>query len=220
MITSFELLSKEDCHGLRAELEKFKFIDGKTTANGYAKELKENFQLEGANPEAAYIFDQVKGVLLKNPTIRKFFLPVSFPRMFANYYAGGHRYDWHIDLALMNGMRTDFSFTIALGNPDTYEGGALEMKLPNGEIAEYRLDEGHIVLYPTGQLHRVTEVTSGFRLSIVGWLQSALGDKEDRELHAEYVDLMNFVVEKYEPSWEDLNNFNQFKQKFIRRLLK
>ncbi|MDC0538441.1 Fe2+-dependent dioxygenase [Planktomarina temperata] len=220
MISTIELLTPEDCLSVRKELEKFKFADGKNSATGGAKELKENFQLESTFPEATYIFDGVRNIIKAHPFVAKNILPVSFPRLFANYYAGGHKYDWHVDSALMNGARTDYSFTISLKDPDSYEGGALEMHMDDGEIVPFRLPEGHMVIYPTGQLHRVTEVTSGFRLSIVGWMQSAFCNEEDRSLHAEFLDLMAYFKEKYELSWEEKNKFYSIKQKMVRRLIK
>lgn len=220
MITTLEILSKEDCQKLREELEKFKFSDGKTSASGRARDIKDNYQLEGSRSDAEYIFDGIKKLLNKHPFLANKVAPVAYPRIFANYYAGGQHYGWHVDTALMNGMRTDFSFTISLKEPDTYEGGALEMKLANGEIQSFRLPAGHMVIYPTGQLHRVTEVTSGFRLSIVGWIQSAYSDEEDRNLVSEYSDLMSFMSDKYQLDLEQSNRFSQFKQKLVRRLLK
>ena len=77
-----------------------------------------------------------------------------------------------------------------------------------------------MIIYPTGQLHRVTEVTSGSRLSIVGWIQSTISDTEDRALYAEFLKLMAFTKSKFNPHWTDMNRFNQFKQKFYRRILK
>lgn len=220
MISTFELLSKEDCKKLCIELEKFKFTDGKQSANGYAKELKENYQLESTFEGVGYIFDSIKELMMKNRVISRHYMPVAYPRIFANYYAGGHRYDWHVDMAFMNGKRTDFSFTIALKDPESYQGGTLEMKLGDGTIKQFRLPQGHIVLYPTGQLHRVTEVTEGFRLCVVGWMQSAIGDQEDRELHSEMCVLLDSLADKYGLGWEDLNEFNQFRQKLVRRFLK
>jgi PKHD-type hydroxylase len=220
MIKVIELLSKEDCNRLKSELEKYRFTDGKNSATGYAKTIKENFQLESTRTDAGYIFDEIKNLLGKQPFLERHISPVKYPRMFANYYAGGHHYDWHADAALMSGMRTDFSFTISLQDPDTYEGGALEMELDNGKIESFRLPEGHMILYPTGQLHRVTEVTAGFRLSIVGWMQSAFGDADDRALRAELLDLIDFLYDEYSMGWEHLNRFNKFKQKLVRRLLK
>ena len=220
MIATFELLTLEDCQKIKLELEKFKFIDGKTSASGYAKDLKENFQLESTRSDSAYIFNGIKKVLLDHPYIRDNIFPQNFPRMFANYYSGGHRYDWHVDMAFMTGMRTDYSFTISLTDPESYEGGTLELELDDGSIQECRLAPGHMIIYPTGVLHRVTQVTSGNRLSIVGWIQSTVSDTEDRALFAEFIQLMTFTKEKFDPHWSDMNRFNKFKQKFYRRILK
>lgn len=220
MISTIELFTENDCKSIRAELEKFKFADGKDTASGAAKEIKDNFQLEATIPDARYIFDGIIKIIKSHPFLKKNVEPVAFPRIFANYYSGGHKYDWHVDAALMNGMRTDFSFTISMIDPNTYEGGALELDMGDGEIQSFRLPVGHMVIYPTGQLHRVTEVTSGFRLSIVGWMQSAFSDLEDRGLNAEYIDLMEHFTKKYDLDWPEKNKLYQFKQKLVRRLLK
>ena len=220
MIATFQLLTVEDCEAVKVELEKFKFADGKDTATGYAKEIKDNFQLESTFPNAAYIFEGVKKVIVNHPFFKKNVLPTAFPRIFSNYYGGGQKYDWHVDSALMNGVRTDFSFTVSLKDPDSYEGGTLEMLMDDGEVQSFRLPQGHMVIYPTGQLHRVTEVTSGFRLSIVGWMQSAFPDLEDRSLHAEFLDLYDFAKTKCDLDWMEQNKFHQFKQKLVRRMMK
>ena len=125
-----------------------------------------------------------------------------------------------VDTALINNLRTDYSFTIFLKDPSTYEGGVLEMKMQDGQVQQFKLPAGQMVLYPTGQLHRVTEVTSGSRRCIVGWMQSAFADSEDRALNAEFCELMNFAKEDLQLGWDDMNRFNQFKQKLVRRLLK
>ena len=220
MITSIELLSRPDCERILSELEKFKFTSGKRSAIGRAKDHKENFQLESTNAKATYIFKGITQVLDKHPFLQTNIAQIAYPRLFANYYSGGHYYDWHVDTALINNLRTDYSFTIFLTDPSTYEGGVLEMKMEDGEIKQFKLPAGHMVLYPTGQLHRVTEVSSGSRISIVGWMQSAFADSEDRALNAEFCELMHFLREDLQLDWDDMNRFNQFKQKLIRRLLR
>ena len=220
MISTVELLSLDDCRKIRQELEKFNFTDGKNSATGYVKDLKSNYQLESTVDGVAYIFDGIKDVIRKNSYIDGHIMPEEFPRMFANYFSGGHHYNWHVDLAMINGLRTDYSFTLSLCDPKTYEGGELEMQLNNGETMSFKLPEGHMVLYPTGQLHRVTEVTSGHRLSIVGWITSAIGDTEQRHLFGEFVELMDLVKSKYDPDWTIMNKFNQFRQKLLRSTLK
>jgi PKHD-type hydroxylase len=91
------------------------------------------------------------------------------------------QYGAHIDDALMNGHRTDLSFTIFLSPLDSYEGGALVIDETDGEKT-FRLDAGDMLLYPSTTLHRVNPVKSGQRLAIVGWLQSHVRDRDRREM--------------------------------------
>ena len=55
-------------------------------------------------------------------------------------------YGSHVDDALMNGMRTDVSFTLFLSDLDTYDGGALVIETPAGED-DIRLPAGSMVAY-------------------------------------------------------------------------
>lgn len=78
-------------------------------------------------------------------------------------------------------MRSDLSFTLFLSDPAAYGGGALLLSGLEGE-RELKPPAGTAVLYPTGQLHRVTPVTSGERLAAVGWIQSRVGRADQREI--------------------------------------
>jgi PKHD-type hydroxylase len=90
-------------------------------------------------------------------------------------------YGSHVDDALMNGMRSDVSFTLFLSNPDTYEGGALVIETSAGE-EDVKLPAGSLVAYPSTTLHRVAKVTKGARLAAVGWARSFIRDGAQREL--------------------------------------
>ena len=85
---------------------------------------------------------------------------------FASYREGGH-YDWHVDVALMSRIRTDLSFTICLSDKDSYEGGQLEIEMPNGSKTKFKGEKGVCIIYPSGLLHKVHRVTSGERRVIV-----------------------------------------------------
>jgi PKHD-type hydroxylase len=86
-----------------------------------------------------------------------------------------------VDDAIMGGLRTDLSFTLFLSDPATYEGGALEIE-DNFAPREVRLAAGDLVLYPSTTLHRVTPVTRGERLAVVGWVQSLIRLEAQREV--------------------------------------
>jgi PKHD-type hydroxylase len=93
----------------------------------------------------------------------------------------GEGYGRHVDNAWMAGGRSDLSFTLALTDPDGYQGGALVLESPSGEEA-FRLPAGHALVYPSTLLHRVEPVTSGERLVAVGWIESRIRHGDQREL--------------------------------------
>ena len=66
-------------------------------------------------------------------------------------------------------------------DPATYDGGALEIE-DNYAPREIRLNAGDLILYPSTTLHRVTPVTRGERLAVVGWVQSFIRSQEQREV--------------------------------------
>jgi len=66
-------------------------------------------------------------------------------------------------------------------DPDDYDGGELEIEGSFGTLS-YKLSAGHMVLYPSTSLHRVTAVTRGERVSCFFWLQSLVADHAAREL--------------------------------------
>jgi PKHD-type hydroxylase len=90
-------------------------------------------------------------------------------------------YGTHVDDALMQGMRSDVSFTLFLSDPQSYQGGELVIESASGED-EVKLAAGALVAYPSTSLHRVNAVTRGVRLAAVGWVRSFIRDAARREL--------------------------------------
>jgi len=100
--------------------------------------------------------------------------------MFSRYESGMH-YGSHVDDALMQGRRTDVSFTLFLSEPESYEGGELAIESASGEDA-VKLAAGSLVAYPSTTLHHVAAVTHGVRLAAVGWARSYVRDGAQREM--------------------------------------
>jgi PKHD-type hydroxylase len=63
----------------------------------------------------------------------------------------------------------------------TKEGGELVVESDFGEITS-KQPVGHGVFYDSGLLHRVEEVGSGTRLVAVGWIESWIGDPQERAI--------------------------------------
>jgi len=86
-----------------------------------------------------------------------------------------------VDDALMQGMRTDVSFTLFLSDPDTYDGGELVIETSAGE-QPFKLQAGSMIVYPSTTLHRVAPVERGTRVAAVGWARSFVRNAEQREI--------------------------------------
>jgi len=108
-------------------------------------------------------------------------------------YQKGEYYDWHIDdnigrcmindrvltsadnhgesIAILNGEYIrKLSFSIQLSDPEDYEGGELEFKVGKEESFFAPNKKGTVIIFDSRTLHRVREVKSGVRKSLVGWV--------------------------------------------------
>lgn len=94
-------------------------------------------------------------------------------------YSDGMFYEYHIDELEMNGIRSDFSMTLFLTEPEEYEGGELILK-QGDVITPIKLPAGKAILYDTGTVHKVNTVTKGNRDVILFWAQSIFKDKAMR----------------------------------------
>ncbi len=88
---------------------------------------------------------------------------------FTEYFAGkqGH-YDWHMDLGAKFSRRK-LSMVVQLTDPAEYEGGHLELRFRRS-VNQIVRKKGHVTVFPSYALHRVTPVTEGRRQSLVVWV--------------------------------------------------
>ena len=187
LLTIPEVLSREEALALREDILAAEWVDGNATSGAGAASVKRNRQLteQGAATQAAQA--KVTAALMANAPFLSAALPHSvFPPLF-NRYGGGDEFGLHVDNAIrFHGptgarIRTDLSATLFLTDPDDYDGGELEIESSFGTLS-YKLPAGHMVLYPSTSLHRVTAVTRGERVSCFFWLQSLVADHAAREL--------------------------------------
>ena len=109
----------------RETLAGAEFVDGRATAGWHAGWSRTTSRLPaptGASPTSAKRSSAKIGA---HPLFRLAARPKALAPLILSRYEPGMEYGSHVDDALMNGMRTDVSFTLFLGEPDTYEGGAL-----------------------------------------------------------------------------------------------
>ncbi len=175
------VLSRAELKIVRDALERARFVDGRATAGFAARLVKNNEQVDAADRSIEAIRKLVTERISKNELFKLAVRPKALsPLMFARYERGKN-YGSHVDDPLMNGMRTDVSFTLFLSDPKTYSGGELVIESAAGEDP-VKPPAGAMVIYPTTALHRVAKVTKGQRLVCVGWARSLIRDAARREL--------------------------------------
>lgn len=175
------ILNSEELLEIRNQLDNTDFIDGKRTAGWAARGVKENLQAKRSDPATAAALAKIAERITANATFSLAVRPKAISPLILSRYEPGMQYGTHVDDALMNGLRTDVSFTLFLSEPDTYEGGALVIETTEGEN-DIKLAAGSLVAYPSTTLHRVEPVSAGVRVAAVGWARSLFRSAEQREL--------------------------------------
>lgn len=159
---------------------------GKLSAGGQAAGVKNNLQLDDNDALTQQISRFVQQHLERHPQFVSAALPKQiYPPKFNCYRDGGH-YGLHVDSAVLSPpdrptMRSDVSATLFLSNPDSYDGGELEIETAFG-AQQIKLNAGDLVLYPSSSLHQVQPVSRGERICAFLWVQSLVPDSGQREM--------------------------------------
>jgi len=92
---------------------------------------------------------------------------------FTEYLEPGYHYNWHhdVDWNRSDGNSRKISFVIQLSDPDSYEGGDFEFRHHENPNRENLRKQGTIICFMPYQEHRVKEILSGSRYSLVGWYE-------------------------------------------------
>lgn len=173
------VLSGDEIALVRDTLSGSRFADGRETAGFAARMVKVNQQVDDRKAET--VRKLVETRVLGHEVFALAVRPKALTSVMFSRYQQGMEYGSHVDDALMQGMRTDVSFTLFLSEPDSYDGGELVIESASGE-EPVKLAAGSLVAYPSTALHHVAPVTRGERLAAVGWARSHIRDSAQREL--------------------------------------
>ncbi len=142
------------------------WIDSNATWGPQSAQAKRNGQL----PEDPAPAHEAGGIVIDGLGQSARFIAAAlplkvFPLLFSRY-VGGQYFGRHVDDAIRLSasairIRSDLSATLFLDNSATYGGGELMIEDQFGSLS-VKLPAGHMVLYPTSSLHRVTPVTRGY----------------------------------------------------------
>jgi PKHD-type hydroxylase len=174
------IINKDEIGEILVEIEKLNFVDGRSTAGWAARLVKDNEQAE-ADQRLTSLRLRIEERILDNEVFQIAARPKTLTPVLISRYSAGKQYGSHVDDALMQGMRTDLSFTLFLANPESYDGGELVIESSAGEQT-FKLEAGSMILYPSTTLHRVEPVRRGSRIAAFGWVRSFVRSAEQREI--------------------------------------
>ncbi|HXE22707.1 MAG TPA: Fe2+-dependent dioxygenase [Rhodoferax sp.] len=189
LITVPRVLDPDRLAAVRARLEAAgdAWIDGRVTAGHQGAPVKFNQQIDEQSQVARECQQIVAAALERNPLFISAALPnVLYPPMFNRYSVGmafGPHVDGGVRLHPHSGakLRTDLSATLFLSDPESYDGGELQIEDTYG-MHSARFAAGDMVLYPASSLHQVTPITRGVRVACFMWVQSLVRDDGERAL--------------------------------------
>ncbi|GIJ22901.1 Fe2+-dependent dioxygenase [Micromonospora lutea] len=192
IITIEKFLDDDDLDTIQESIDAAAFVDGAISAGGGNLDVKNNREMAAEQPYVE-IVKLVERAIRRSPELNFSVFPRAITRAIVNRYDEGMSYGMHIDSPVIgfmaqqqaygsfgqNYLRSDFSMTVFLTDPASYDGGELTFASPWGSQV-YKLPIGSAVIYPTGMPHEVTTVTRGSRLAAILWMQSMIRDHEQR----------------------------------------
>lgn len=185
LLTLSGLLPPRDLAEVRELAATLGWRDGAETAGQVARAVKRNQQADLSSRTGKELREKLKEKIQRHPVLRAAVQPRHFSKLIVSRTETGGGYGFHVDNAFMGAgehrLRTDVSYTLFLSDPESYEGGELDIELA-GMTQSVKLPAGDLVLYPSTSLHRVAPVTSGTRLVCVGWIESGVPDAAVREI--------------------------------------
>jgi len=187
---------------------------GAATAGPWAAPVKRSRQAVG--PEVDQWCTGLVDQLFGDEHVARFAYPQRAIHPMLTAYGPGDEYGAHEDNPLQSGMRTDFSYTLFLSEPSAYGEGELVLK-EGAEEETFKPPSGSLVVYRTGTEHLVRRVTTGERRVAVGWLQSCIRDRGNRELLRSFSDALEgleLLVGVQTPAFRGLN---RIRNELVRR---
>ena len=178
-----DVLTPEEVAELKALAAKAQFVDGRISSPHST--VKNNLQIDHADQAYQASSKILAAALQRNEPFRNFAFPALMAPPLLARYAPGMTYGLHVDSAIIplgaRQLRSDISCTIFLNDPETYEGGALAVRVGTRMVA-FKLKAGAAIVYPSTTLHEVTPVTSGERLVGITFVESHIADAMLREM--------------------------------------
>jgi len=177
-----DILSAEEVTQCREIAASATFVDGKVSnPHNKAKQNEQLHEPSAYQRSAKLIIDAMS----RSPEFLEFVFPAQIAPPLLTRYRPGMHYGAHADAAYLplpgGTLRSDISCTVFLNEPDSYDGGALHIRLGDADL-RFKLNPGQAILYPSDTLHEVEPVTKGERLVAITFIQSRVPDPFKRSM--------------------------------------
>ena len=190
------------------------FIDGRISNPHNLAKQNEQLHEPKAYQQSSQLLQKA---LTRNPEFREFAFPVAMAPPMMTRYQPGMKYGAHADAAFIQlpgaTIRSDISCTIFLNDPESYEGGELNVRIGAAELS-FKLKAGEAILYPSDTLHQVLPVTKGERLVAITFIQSRIQDPFRRNLLFELNEVAALEGLKMDP--ENFSRLQLVQQNLLR----
>lgn len=190
-----DVLNETHLNKLRRYFDFATFSQGLWAGTKLESRIKNNLETIGDGDKKRYDAEVVVEEALKsNPDFNGYIFPKTMSLVNFGRYTEGMFYAYHNDNSFMPSMdrkfeiRTDYSCTLFISDPEDYDGGELVVKVGNVEQS-FKLKAGQAIFYPTEYLHKVNEVTRGKRDVAVFWVESKLRNKTIATVMADMYDI-------------------------------
>jgi len=182
MYRILELLNQQEIDECRKIAAAAPFVHGRITNPHNTAKDNEQLHEQQAYQKSSQMLMQAFG---RSAEFAEFAFPVLIAPPLITRYKPGMKYGAHADAAFLQmpgqTIRSDLSCTIFLNEPESYEGGALHVRLGDGDL-HFKLKPGQAIIYPSDTLHEVEPVTKGERLVAITFIQSQVPDPFRRNL--------------------------------------
>ncbi len=182
MYRILELLTREEVDECKRIAAAAPFVHGRITNPHNTAKDNEQLHEQQAYQRSSQLLLQALG---RSSEFAEFAFPLLIAPPLITRYKPGMKYGAHADAAFIQlpgqTIRSDLSCTIFLNEPDSYEGGALHVRLGDADLL-FKLKPGQAVVYPSDTFHQVEPVTKGERLVAITFIQSRVPDPFRRNL--------------------------------------
>lgn len=153
--------------------------------------------------------NEIERVVMSLIATDQSFHDLTFPKQSTRVIVSNTEVDQGFKIHHDNVSVGDFSTTVFLSDPDTYEGGELCIHF-EGNTQKFKLAAGQAITYSTGAPHCVLPVKSGVRQVAVFWTTSSIRDPRHRDILSGLRRLRRTLPVVHTYDFEEISNSPEF----------